>query len=104
MVKKTLVILVVLGALSFIAVPAQAIDLESQGAILKAQLETSQMEIKWLKERYSVLISIIKRQQNGLKDLQKEILKDRSDKAKAEKEALEKSKKEVKPDDAPDKQ
>ncbi len=102
--KRFLIVFAVLGALIFIAVPAQAMDLESKGEILKAQLETSQMEIKWLKERYSVLLSIIKKQQDGLRDIQKEIIKAQADKAKAEKEALEKSKKEVKPDGTPDKQ
>ena len=102
--KRFLIVFAVLGALIFIAVPAQAMELESKGAILKAQLETSQMEIKWLKERYSVLLSIIKKQQDGLRDIQKEIIKAQADKAKAEKEALEKSKKEVKPDGTPDKQ
>jgi len=85
---------IIVGVIGFLfifgmAVWANAGELEDKSTLLQAQLQTSQMEIKYIQERYSNLLSLIKRQQQGLRDIQTAQRKAAADKVAKEKEVAE---------------
>lgn len=81
----------IVGVIGFLfifgmAVCANAGELEDKSTLLQAQLQTSQMEVKYIQERYSNLLALINRQQDGLRDIQTAQRKAAADKVAKEKE------------------